>query len=240
MSSVNDVGTVFELMPSGGGSWTKTILYSFIGDNSTPTQVLVGHDGNLYGVTNGTYPNNGTVFELTPSGGQWTEIVLHAFTGGAGDGAEPAYLVQDSAGNLYGIVGGGTASALFVLEKTSSGWAFSENFVSHSCYPEELDYDYLNNLAIDAGGKLYGTGGGDEQTASKLGEKSPGRGDCFYNYIFKAWYDSAGWHYQDLKFLLNTYFPASGSLALDSSGNLYGTTDGCGTNNSGTVWQVSP
>ncbi len=236
-----DVGTVFELTPSGGGSWTKTILYSFVGGtDSIPTQVLVGNDGNLYGVTNGTYPNNGTVFELTPSGGQWTEIVLHAFSGTGGDGSQPSYLVQDSAGNLYGIVGGFTASALFVLEKTRSGWAFSENIVYHRCEPGGAGYDALKNLAIDAGGKLYGTGTGADGTASKLGRSSPGDGVCFYNYIFKAWHDSSGWHYQDLDFLDNTYFDSGGSLALDSSGKLYGTTLYCGAYNSGTVWQVSP
>jgi uncharacterized repeat protein (TIGR03803 family) len=71
-----DAGTVFELTPSGGG-WTKTTLYSFTGGvDANPIQVLVGNDGNLYGVASGY---TGIVFQLTPSGGHWTESVLHMF-----------------------------------------------------------------------------------------------------------------------------------------------------------------
>ena len=233
----DDAGTVFELTPSGGG-WTKTTLYSFTGgNNGNPSEVLVGNDGNLYGVAGGVFPSNGVVFQLTLSGGQWTESVIHTF-GSDGDSG-PSYLVQDSAGNLYGIVSistdFGPGGAIFVLQKTGSGWTFSENPVQHSCEPQEHPYEYLNNLAIDAAGNLYGTGAGGE-TADK---RSPGLEGCSYSYIFKASY-SNGWNYQDLDFLLDTFFQTSGSLALDSSGNLYGTTNDCGTNNAGTVWQLSP
>ncbi len=235
----SDAGTVFQLTPSTGGSWTKSILYSFTGlnDGATPTEVLVGNDGNLYGVTNGGgISSNGVVFELTPSGGQWTETVLHAFNGN--DGSQPGYLVQDSAGNLYGIANALRDGELFVLQK-SSGWAFSQYLANHSCQPEDLPYDSFYTLTIDAGGNLYGTGSGGQEY-SRLHKRPPGGGECFYNYIFKASYDSSGWHYQDIDFFLNTYFPAGNSLAVDTSGNLYGVTVVCGTNNAGTVWQVSP
>ena len=99
----------------------------------------------------------------------------------------------------------------------------------------------MNNLTIDAAGNLYGTGTGGEEFAGSFGKKRPDGTECFYNYIFKASYDSNGWHYQDLDFLLNTYFGAGGSLAVDTSGNLYGTTYDCGTTyGTGTVWQLSP
>jgi hypothetical protein len=70
--------------------------------------------------------------------------------------------------------------------------------------------------------------------------KSPDYGDTHDSYIFKAWYASDGWHYEDLDYLRFREFPAGGSLALDSSGNLYGATSGCGTYSYGTVWQLSP
>jgi uncharacterized repeat protein (TIGR03803 family) len=235
-----DAGTVFELTPSGGG-WTKTTLYSFTGgnDGSNPTQVLVGNDGNLYGVANnGGMHNIGAVFQLTPSGGQWTESVLHAF--GAGEGASPAYLAQDSAGNLYGIVSG--FADIFTLQKASSGWAFSEYFVDH-----RGGNDTLQNLTIDAAGNLYGTGmyfigtGADVSgMMARSGRRNRIPARMPYDYIFKAGYAGGAWHYEDLVFLQNTYFQAGGSLTLDTSGNLYGTTGDCGTNGSGTVWQLSP
>jgi uncharacterized repeat protein (TIGR03803 family) len=231
-------GTVFELTPSGG-SWMKTTLYSFTGgnDGGNPTQVLAGNDGNLYGVAGGGVFHDGVVFRLTPSGGQWTESIIHAFADQ--DGYDPGSLVQDGAGNLYGIARNLPFSPIFVLDR-SSGWAFSEYVPEHDCQPELIfPFGNLNNLAIDAAGTLYGTGSGGEEDARSFGNRSPDEG-CFYNYIFKASHDSGGWHYEDLYFRVNTYFGGPGSLALDPSGNLYGTTDDCGTNNSGTVWQLTP
>ncbi len=169
MGGADDEGTVFQLKPSGNG-WTKTTLYSFTGttDGYGPTQVLAGNDGNLYGVASGGASNAGVVFQLKLSGNQWAETTLHAFRGGAIDGSDPAYLVQDSAGNLYGIA---ADSWIFALEKTFSGFVFSVYFVDHGS-----EFEDLNNLGIDAAGNLYGTGaGGDGDPHSIL-----------YSYIFKA------------------------------------------------------
>ena len=230
-----DAGTVFELTLSGGG-WTKTTLYSFTGGNggSGPGGVLVGNDGNLYGIAGGGMYNDGLVFQLTPSGGQWTESVLHAFNPPV-DGESPGYLVQDTSGNLYGIVEGLNANlglfdgGIFVLVKTSSGWNFSETPVDNGG-----QYDFLNNLAIDEAGNLYGTGYGGVRDCP------PPYPCSYYSFIFQASYGSGGWQYRNLDFLNNQYFHALGGLALDSSGNLYGTTYDCGANGSGTVWQLSP
>ncbi len=232
---LHDAGTVFQLTPSGGG-WTKTTLYSFTGgtDGSTPTQVLVGNDGSLYGTAGGGIYGQGVVFQLTPSGGQWTQSVIATF-GSQGDG-DPAYLVQDSSGILYGIANLPVASygRIFLLQGSGSNWDLGEIFVRHSCMSGQPSYDHLNNLMIDAAGNLYGTGtGGFPQT-------TPGAEACFYNYIWEEQHEGNTYYYNDLYFRYNTYFPAAGSLAFDSSGNLYGTTSGCGTYGFGTVWQFSP
>ena len=226
-------GTVFELTPSSRG-WTKTILYNFAAGGlnpNGPTQVLLGNDGNLYGVAGGGLYDGGVVFELTASGGQWIERVLHSFQY-AGEGSSPRYLVQDGAGNLYGITTWFSVAPIFTLQKTSSGWAFSEYFIQHGG-----SFEYLNNLAIDATGNVYGTGAGGEGCR---GGRCNASSSPYYSYIFKAWYASDGWHYEDLDYLGYQYFPASGALALDPSGNLYGTTFQCGTYDYGTVWQLSP
>jgi uncharacterized repeat protein (TIGR03803 family) len=67
----NIVGTVFELSPGSGGSWTETILHSFqdnVKDGEHPGASLIfGSSGNIYGTTaGGGEKSGGTVFEITP------------------------------------------------------------------------------------------------------------------------------------------------------------------------------
>lgn len=118
-------GTVFELSPGAGDTWTETVLYSFCSvgncaDGALPSPNALVFDalGNLYGTTNaggtsGTNCNSygcGTVFELTPSsGGDWSETVLFAFPpNGVKGSGQLGGLVLDSAGNLYGTSEGGS------------------------------------------------------------------------------------------------------------------------------------
>ncbi len=236
------VGTVFELSPSGGG-WTKRTLYSFVGgpNGGNPTQVLAGSDGNLYGTADTGIADGGVVFELTQSGGNWSERIIHSFPP-QGGGSRANFLVQDVSGNLFGVANECCPATplLFELQKAGSGWSYSEYTVQHGCSPQDIPFDDINNLTIDANGTLYGTGTGGEEFASRSGNKPPGGGECSYSYIFKASNDSGGWHYNDLYFRDSVLFSSRGSLAVDASGNLYGTTSGCGTYNAGTVWQLSP
>ena len=101
-------GTIFKLTPSG----KETVLYRFTGtpDGSNPyASVAFDAQGNLYGTTAGGGANDqGTVFELTPSG---NETALYSFCAQTNctDGAFPqAGVSLDAQGNLYGttILGG--------------------------------------------------------------------------------------------------------------------------------------
>ena len=101
-----NLGAVFELSPNGDGTWTETLLHTFSGgsDGGHPyAGVILDQQGNVYGTTQGSAGNNGTVYKLSRgSNGQWTETQLYAFQGGA-DGSNPyGALVMDSAGDLYG------------------------------------------------------------------------------------------------------------------------------------------
>jgi uncharacterized repeat protein (TIGR03803 family) len=110
----HDHGTVFKLDKTG----KETVLYSFAGppDGAWPGGGLVRDAaGNLYGTTSsgGTPKNHGTVFKLDTSG---KETVLHTFCldgppCSAGDGIFPVGgLIQDGAGNLYGVASRGGIS----------------------------------------------------------------------------------------------------------------------------------
>jgi uncharacterized repeat protein (TIGR03803 family) len=104
-------GTVFKITPSG----TLTTLYSFCSqsgctDGEGPgTGLAQATNGDLYGTTSfGGAHNDGTVFQITPSG---TLTTLYSFCSQSGctDGEHPVSgLIQATNGGLYGTtyVGG--------------------------------------------------------------------------------------------------------------------------------------
>src|ERR1039458_7059926 len=87
-------GTVFELTPGAGGTWTEKVVYSFANNGTDGNEPYAGlifdAAGNLYGTTlGGGTAFIGTVFELTPAGGgTWTEKVLHSFVNDGTDRSE--------------------------------------------------------------------------------------------------------------------------------------------------------
>ena len=96
-------GTVFELVPVGGG-WTETILHNFTSvDGTYPAAGLaMDSSGNLYGATpSGGTLGGGTVFMLAPSGGSWTFTVAYDFDPNI-DGAGPSSTLGMGNGWLFG------------------------------------------------------------------------------------------------------------------------------------------
>ncbi len=104
----DDSGTVFELSPQGGGSWTYNVLAAFQGEYSQPGTLVFDAAGNLYGVTYAA-GTAGSVFKVTRSGSSWTLTTLYYFTGGSDGGGPIDTVAIDSNGNLYGVAyyGGG-------------------------------------------------------------------------------------------------------------------------------------
>ena len=102
-------GNVFKLSRKQNGQWKETVLYSFAKpDGYYPSSGLIQDaNRNLYGTTSlggGTGCGGGgcgVVFKLSSAG---KETVLHSFTGTDGDNPGGG-LVQDAAGNLYGVAG---------------------------------------------------------------------------------------------------------------------------------------
>ncbi|HEY1676746.1 MAG TPA: choice-of-anchor tandem repeat GloVer-containing protein [Candidatus Sulfotelmatobacter sp.] len=222
-------GEVFELSPTG-----ISVLYSFTGgaDGANPymADVIFDASGNLYGTTVGGGANDlGTIFKLTPSGSGWSESVLHSFQGQT-DGANPyAGLVFDSAGNLYGTTALGGIN--------NQGTIFQLKPAANSQWIEEVVHTFggkdgsvpAGGLVFDRKNNLYGvTQGGGAKAAGVVYRLSP---------------SAKGW---SLAVLHSFTGGADGSnpygerLILDSTGRVYGTTEGGGLAQSGTVFRLTP
>lgn len=252
-------GTVFELSPptTQGGAWTKSTLYTFQGgaaDAFYPSAALVfDTHGNLYGTSQLGGGSNcaglgcGTIFELSPprqEGAAWTESVLHTFVGPPSpDASSPSSsLIFDSAGNLYGTAGFGGADnngAVFELTPPASqGDPWTETVIysflgtPHSASPNA-------GLVLAPSGIFYGTasGGGRDQFGTVFALSPPTQ-------MGGAWTETVLHSFT----LLSDGGNPGGSLILDASGNLYGTTavggnyscnagfnDGCGV-----VFKLAP
>jgi uncharacterized repeat protein (TIGR03803 family) len=243
-------GTVFRLSPTGTGSFTETILYSFKGgsaDGAYPQGTLVRDSvGNLYGVTqNGgitgtgcgvTTPNPGcgVVFRLHPTTtGGWAETVLHRFTGTDG-GTSFAGLVQDSKGNFYGATSvGGSAGrgTVFKLSHTSTGWKeiVLHSFTGGADGAEPMMFQTA--LTLDGLGNIYGSaysGGSSTVNAGVIFELIPQTSGAWTEKILHTFQSGA-----------DGSEPLTGVI-LDKSGNVYGTTLKGGTQlGSGVVFKLT-
>ena len=216
------VGTVFEVSASG----TESVLHSFAGgaaDGANPRAgLIVDGAGNLYGTTaNSGAFGEGTVFEVSAAG---TESVLYSFAGGATDGARPrGSVILDSAGNLYGTTSGGGANGLgtvYALSPTDS------EAVLYSFAGGTTDGQVpLGHLVMGSSGSLYGTtsAGGTYDLGTVFEVSSSGTEIVLYSFAGGS-QDGA--------------YPRAG-LIMDSAGDLYGTTSAGGTDDLGTVFEIS-
>ena len=148
-------GTIYELVPAGGG-WTETVVHPFNGgsDGANPyAGLILDQSGNFYG---GTFGSNGTtvkVYELSRSSGGWTLNTLYAF--GFNQGII-GRLAMDSAGNLYGAMYSG-APEVFRLTLTGGDWTLTGSGGAGE--------NPAGGVILDSSGNLYGTtqnGGSDE------------------------------------------------------------------------------
>jgi len=232
-------GTVFELSPpiQPGGPWTETVLYKFQGspDGAEPGSGLVLDGfGSLYGTTKfgGAQCSCGTVFEISPTTMDgWTETVLYLF-GNNPDGSEPtASPVFDSAGNLYGTTslggqwGAGTVFQLAPPSQPGGPWT---EVVLHSLFANTDGRTPTGGLTLN-GSAIYGT-------ASEDGPN--GHGTVFR--LFPSRNASGAWTFE----LVHSFGGLDGSgpggrLTFANPNTLYGTTEGGGSANSGTVFQIS-
>jgi uncharacterized repeat protein (TIGR03803 family) len=255
----HNAGTVFELSPNAAKTkWTQTVLYSFCAQGGTNCidglqpvgGLIVDAAGHLYGTTGlGGAHDGGTVFELTPNAARtkWTETVLYSFCARGGtnctDGLQPvAGLIIDKAGHLYGTTQGGGAhngGAVFELTPNAAGTRWTETVLYSFCAQGGNNCSDgavpSAGLITDAAGRLYGTtdlgGAHDEGIVFELTPYAAGT--KWTETVLYSFCAQGGANCTD------GLQPVAG-LTIDAAGHLYGTTQGGGARNEGTVFELTP
>jgi uncharacterized repeat protein (TIGR03803 family) len=236
-------GTVFRITPQG--VWTNLHSFSYsTNDGYLPWAALVlGNDGNFYGTTYGGGTHGyGTVFKMTPNG---TLTILYSFYNSKSDGGQPyGALVQGNNGNFYGTTYGtanlfysGTNSIGTVFEITPGGY-----LTTLYSFTNGLDgANPIAGLVMGTNGNFYGAAveggiigsGGPFESYGRILGGTRGWGTIFtitqngqFSHLFVFGGGSEGQN------------PGAG-LIQANNGLFYGVTERGGTNDDGTIFQMS-
>ena len=231
---------------------TYTVLHSFSGaaDGATPySGVTLDRGGNLYGTANeggdtaSCGGGCGTVYQLKRAGAGWILNSLYIFH--RNDGAYPyAGVVFGPGGSLYGSTSSGGNGSQYCFD--GCGLIFKLNPPATACHNVTCSWQITSlykfagwpndgegpgNVAFGSVGNIYGTAGGGFGYCEDL----PGCG-----IVFELSPGSGGWSETILyDFANGGGFSPNPFVVLDSTGNVYGTT-----NNDflpyNTVFEVTP
>ena len=254
-------GMVLSLMAIAAQAQTYTVIHTFTGqgeDGANPYAGLaMDRAGNLYGVTEygGTGPCStqgthgcGTVFRMKPSGSGWIYEPLYSFTGASNnDGAYPFFggLTIGRDGSLYGTTleggldqscnGNPGCGTVFNLRPGPTPPAtpltpWTETVLYR--FQQAPDGNFPEGLlAFDSAGNIYG------------GTVYGGTNDYYYwGTIFKLTPSAGEW----TESLIYSFYGEPdgadpfGGVVADQAGNLYGTTFAGGTDNAGTLFELTP
>jgi uncharacterized repeat protein (TIGR03803 family) len=215
----SDDGTLFEFNPAGN---VFTVLKHFDSspDGGSPFGSLVETGGKFYGMTNQHGSNSsGTLFEFNPAGNVFT--VLKHFNGPT-DGEHPFGSLLASGGKFYGMTNlGGSNSDGTLFEFNPAGNMFT--VLKH--FESAPDGRNPFGSLMASGGKFYGmTNQGGTENDGTLFEFNPA-GNVFT--VLKHFDSSPDGGSPD------------GSL-LESGSKFYGMTDGGGSNDDGTLFELNP
>ncbi len=210
------------------------VIHNFTGaEGAFPGSLTMDSLGNLYGTASGGgLGDNGTIFEMSPSGSGWTLNPIYKFTGGA-DGSHPtAKVVFGPDGGLYGTTeygGGGPCTSggigcgtVFELKPPATPCQAPCPWMESVLYRFAGGTDGALPLAepiFDNAGNIFGT------TSEGGGNGGECNGGC--GTVFELTPSNNGWTETKIHTFGNGnddgLVPAT-ALTFDTYGKLYGTT----------------
>jgi uncharacterized repeat protein (TIGR03803 family) len=252
-------GQSFETLHDFAGTQIEATGASGAASNHPASGVTLDASGNMYGTTQygGVY-NLGNVWEITKSG---VYEDLHDFGGTTtwsnGQTGPDGYNVDTAVtttpeGNIYGSAGEGGAYKGGIVWEITSGGTYKDvrdfgGTITTSDGHSGADGTTPSSVTFDSSGNMFGTA------------FTAGQNTVLYNGYHEGagmlWEITTAGKYKDLhdfggtvknssgKSVPDGYFPSQ--VSLDSSGNIYGTTEAGGTTTSqakvgfGVVWKYS-
>ena len=220
-------------------AYSQAYVFTGNSDGGFPQGGLIADAaGALYGTTSsGGAGSGGVVYKLTPPANgkkHWKQTTLYSFTGGADGGTPFGNLLADSTGALYGTTyAGGDANGdgvVYKLTPPAQGQTAWTETVIHSFANGKDGAQPDTTLIADAKGNLYGTttGGGSGVVGTVFELSPPAQGQT-------AWTETILYNFTGNTDGGQPY----GAVLLGSDGSLYGTANGYGANNYGTVYQLT-
>ena len=235
-------------------------LYSFT-SGVLPTGIAVDDRGNVFGTTfYGGADGDGSIWELAR--GSSVPTTLYSFTGGA-DGEHPRGIAVDENDNLYGVTAAGGADGLGTFFELANGTQTvtatsftSETDASDMIYHDGNRYFTADEDGADGDGSIW-LMNGDSNTpslvyswtvpAAPAGLTIDGSGNI-YTVVQDGGTEGLGAIEELVRGAntITTLFNFTGGtdgntpigIVVDSSGNLFGTTEYGGVDGDGAVWEL--
>jgi uncharacterized repeat protein (TIGR03803 family) len=234
----NREGEIFEVV-KGSGMATTLASFPNVGSDGIPgteapnEDLVMDSNGDLFGTASGAGAfgtGDGTLFEL-PKGGSTIQTV-YAFNGTTTGSAPAGGLVMDASGDLFGDLMNDnsynhtTIGGIFELPAGATTPTVLASFTSAT------GYNSFFPLSIDSSGDLFGASefGGDVSS-----QASDGRGVVFElpagSQSVTALHTFTGGSDGQIPF---------GTVLVDDSGNVYGTSIGPGQSGTGLIYKLTP
>ena len=229
---------------------TFTVIHNFTGgpDGGDPFGVIaIDRAGNLYGSSDGG-ANNGTgvVFKLAHARSGWVFTPLHTFS--LAEGAGPVGVTLGPDGNVYGATarsgaggscnGAGCGSVFKISPQPTRCASVLCPWVATILYRfagGAAGGNPSSGVTLDSSGNVYGVAPYGYTGGFCLSD-----GGC--GLVYQVTHPSGQWLENvlyDFTWGDDGAFP-EGILAVDSAGNLFGSTSAGGTNGNGTLFQLTP